>query len=56
MGEKTKVTALSSRSRTLKTTIPIKIADELGIKPGSWLDWEIKEINGEKVNVIRKLD
>ena len=56
MGEKTKVTALSSRSRTLKTTIPIKIADELGIKPGSWLDWEIKELGSEKVIVIRKLD
>ena len=56
MGEKTKVTALSSKSRSLKTTIPLKIVDELGIKPGSWLDWEIKEINGEKVIVIRKLD
>ena len=56
MGEKTKVTALSSKSRSLKTTIPLKIVDELGIKPGSWLDWEVKEINGEKVIVIRKLD
>jgi len=56
VGEKTKVTALSSKSRSLKTTIPLKIVDEIGIKPGSWLDWEIKEINGEKVIVIRKLD
>ena len=57
MGEKTKVTALSSKSRSLKTTIPIKIADELGIKPGSWLDWEIKEIeDGKKVIIVRKIE
>jgi len=56
MGEKTKVTALSSKSRSLKTTIPIKIADELSIRPGSWLDWQVKEINGKKVIIIRKLD
>ena len=56
MGEKTKVTALSSRSRSLKTTIPIEIADELGIRPGSWLDWEVREIEGEKVIIIRKID
>lgn len=56
MGEKTKVSALSSKSRSLKTTIPIKIADELGIRAGSWLDWEIKEIDNEKVIVVRRID
>ena len=56
MGEKTKVSALSSKSRSLKTTIPIKIADELGIRAGSWLDWGVKEIDGEKVIIIRKID
>ena len=48
--------ALSSKSRSVKTTIPLEIAEELGIKPGTWLDWEIKEIKREKVIIIRKLD
>ena len=56
MGEKTKVSALSSRSRSLKTTIPIEVAEAMGIKAGSWLDWEIREINGERVIVVRKID
>ncbi|RLI45532.1 AbrB family transcriptional regulator [Candidatus Bathyarchaeota archaeon] len=56
MGEKTKVTASSSKLRSLKTTLPIRIADELDIKAGSWLDWEIRELNNERVMVARKID
>ena len=55
MGSKSIVSKATTTSRSLRTTIPVKIVDELGIREGDALDWEIKEIDGKKVIVVRLL-
>jgi len=42
-------------SNSLKATIPQVIAEAMNLKPGEPLLWEIKEIDGEKVIVIKRL-
>ena len=57
MGYKSHVTKASSASmKSVKTTIPLKVAEALGIRPGDVLDWEIKERNSRKVAIVRKLE
>ena len=43
-------------SNSLKATIPQVIAETMNLKPGEPLLWEIKEIDGEKVIVIKRLE
>jgi len=42
-------------SNSLKATIPQVIAEAMNLKPGELLLWEIEEIDGEKVIVIKRL-
>ena len=42
-------------SNSLKVTIPQVIAETMNLKPGELLLWEIKEVDGEKVIVIKRL-
>jgi len=57
MGYKSHVTKASSVSmKSVKTTIPLKVAEALGIRPGDVLDWEIVERNGRKMALVRKLE
>jgi len=42
-------------SNSLKATIPQVIAEAMNLKPGELLLWEIKEVDGEKVIVIKRL-
>ena len=42
-------------SNSLKATIPQVIAEAMNLKPGELLLWKIKEIDGEKVIVIKRL-
>jgi len=52
----TKVSKASTTSDSLRTTIPLEIAKELGITIGSAIAWEIREIEGRRVAVIRRLE
>ena len=55
MGSKSIVSRATTTSRSLRTTIPVKIVDEFGIKEGDVLDWEIRKINGKKTIIVRLL-
>mgnify|MGYP005647351467 CR=1 FL=1 len=44
------------RERYLKTIIPIEIIEELGLRPGDVLAWDVEERGGRKVAVLRKLE
>ena len=55
MGSKSIVSKATTTSRSLRTTIPVKIVDELGIKEGDVLDWEVRKIDGKKAVIVRLL-
>jgi bifunctional DNA-binding transcriptional regulator/antitoxin component of YhaV-PrlF toxin-antitoxin module len=54
-GSRSKVTKVSDRTRAMKTNIPIGIVEQLNLKDGDYLDWEITFIEGEKVVIVRKV-
>lgn len=49
MGEKTKLTKATSKSDSLRTTLPSGVAKQLNLKVGDELDWTL---NIEKNNLI----
>jgi bifunctional DNA-binding transcriptional regulator/antitoxin component of YhaV-PrlF toxin-antitoxin module len=53
---KSQVVHANTTSRSLRTTIPVNIVNELGIAKGDALDWSIKSIGPRKVAIIRKLE
>ncbi len=56
MGYKSAVAKASNKSPSVRTTIPEKVAQEMGIKPGDILDWEILSENRRQVMKVRKLE
>ena len=50
----TKVAKASPESESVRTTIPKKVASELGVEVFDMLVWTIKEQNGKKVATLRK--
>ncbi len=56
MGLKSAVAKANSKSPSLRTTIPKKIVQEIQIKPGDILDWEITSQRGRRVMRIKKLE
>jgi len=56
MGAKSTVAKASSKSPSVRTTIPELIAKQLGIKPGDVLDWEITFDRAIKSAKVRKLE
>ena len=56
MGYKSAVARASNKSPSVRTTIPEKIASEIGAKPGDILDWELISEKGKKIAKIRKLE
>ena len=52
MGEKTTLTKASSKSESLRTTVPSGIVHQLDLKEGDKLEWKIK---AEKNKLIIEL-
>ncbi len=50
------VAKASSKSPSVRTTIPEFIAKQLGIKPGDVLDWELTLDRAVKTVKVRKLE
>lgn len=50
MGETTRLTKATSKSESLRTTVPAGIVKQFGMKEGDALDWSI-EIKGTKLIV-----
>ncbi|HEX7031520.1 MAG TPA: AbrB family transcriptional regulator [Nitrososphaera sp.] len=56
MGEKSIVAKASSKSPSVRTTIPEKIVKEMEIAIGDVLDWETMMQGGRKIIKIKKLE
>lgn len=56
MGYKSAVVRASSKSPSVRTTIPEKIAKEMAIKPGDIMDWEVISEKGRHVIKVKKLE
>ncbi|HJT83415.1 MAG TPA: hypothetical protein VJ697_02940 [Nitrososphaeraceae archaeon] len=55
MGEKSSVTINTPGKASLKTTIPISMVRQFGIKQGDQLDWSVAKFgDNELVMVVRK--
>ena len=55
MGEITKVTKATSKSNSLRTTIPIGIVKHLGLKEGDELEWTINAKGNDLIIIVKSL-
>jgi len=55
MGEITVLTKATSKSNSLRTTVPQGIVKQFNLSKGDKLNWEIKAENGELIIVVRPL-
>ncbi|MGA2973501.1 MAG: AbrB family transcriptional regulator [Candidatus Bathyarchaeia archaeon] len=56
MGEKSMVAKASSKSPSIRATIPEKIAKEMNLSVSDVLDWEIEVRKSRKVMIVKKLE
>ena len=54
-GEQTILTHASTRGNSLRTTVPIGVARQLGLKEGDRLRWEIRAENNDLVVLVKPL-
>ena len=50
----TKVALAVSKSRSLRTTIPIHIAQKMGLSEGDSIKWDLDKISGSWIGTIRR--
>jgi bifunctional DNA-binding transcriptional regulator/antitoxin component of YhaV-PrlF toxin-antitoxin module len=55
MGEITVLSKATTTSKSLRTTVPSGIVNQLNLKEGNKLEWEIRAENGRLVVVVRPL-
>jgi len=53
MGENTVLTKATTRSRSLRTTVPMGIVKQFDLSEGDELSWEIRAENGELIIVVK---
>ena len=53
-GESTVLTPATSKGRSLRTTVPMSIVKQFGLKPGDLLSWKMKA-QGNEILIIVKL-
>ena len=53
---KSTVNIADKKSGSLRAVIPKDICEELGLRPGDVLAWDVEERGGRKVAVLRKLE
>ena len=56
MGEITMFTKVTSKSKSLRTTIPMGIIKQFDLSEGNKLNWEIRAKGGELIVVVRPLE
>jgi hypothetical protein len=54
-GEITTVTVNSSKRRSLRSTIPMSVVKNMGLKLGDSLSWKYEIRNGEIVTTVTKV-
>lgn len=55
MGEITTLTKATSKSKSLRTTVPIGIVKQFNLSEGDKLIWEVRAEGGELVIVVKPL-
>ena len=55
MGEKTSLTKASSKSDSLRTTVPTGIVSHFNLKEQDQLDWNIEVQEGKLIIIVRPL-
>jgi len=55
MGEITTLTKATSKSKSLRTTIPIGIVKHFNLSEGDKLNWEIRAEGGDLIIVVKLL-
>jgi len=55
MGEITVLTKATSKSKSLRTTIPMGIVRQFNLSEGDKLNWEIRAEGGELIIVVKPL-
>jgi len=55
MGEITVLNRATTKSKSLRTTIPIGIVKQFNLSEGDKLNWEIRAERGELIIVVRPL-
>ena len=53
MAEKTKLTKATTKSKSLRTTIPMGIVKQFNLSEADEIDWEIRAEDGELIIVVR---
>ncbi|MGP8068652.1 MAG: AbrB family transcriptional regulator [Candidatus Bathyarchaeia archaeon] len=56
MGSKSTVAKASTKSPSIRATIPEETAKEMQLSVGDVLDWEVEERKNRKVMVVKKLE
>jgi len=54
-GEETILTHASTRGSSLRTTVPIGVARQLGLKEGDKLRWEIRADNNDLIIMVKPI-
>jgi len=54
-GEETTLTHASTRGNSLRTTVPVGVARQLGLKEGDKLRWEIRADNNELIILVKAI-
>ena len=55
MGETTILTKATSKSRSLRTTIPMGIVKQFNLSEGDRLNWEVRVQDRELIIIVRPL-
>ena len=55
MGEITVLTKATSKSKSLRTTIPVGIVKQFNLSEGDKLNWEIRAEGGELIIIVKPL-
>ena len=55
MGEITTLTSATTRSRSIRATVPMGVVKQLNLKTGNKLSWKLEVMNDEIVIVVRPI-
>ena len=53
-GTETTIASARSESRSLRTTIPVFVVEQLGLTEGQKLDWKVDKVDGEWIAVFKE--
>ncbi|MGQ9680791.1 MAG: AbrB/MazE/SpoVT family DNA-binding domain-containing protein [Candidatus Bathyarchaeia archaeon] len=55
LGEITKLTLAKTKSESLRTTVPMSVVRQFGLKAGDKMSWKLEAKNGEMIIVLRPI-